>query len=256
MSAEERYERLQELLIQRASEGCSDQELDEIATLLREFPDVVEDDWELLAARVDLELQGLGAPGATEGLDALPETLRAKVVREAPIPPIESTSASRVSVFPWLAAAAALLAALYFAFPTPDAPPDFVGARSALLEDRADVVNLTWKGTEDAAAAGGVGGDVVWSHAAQRGYMRFSSLAANDPDVEQYQLWIFDETRPEATPVDGGVFDVPSEGEVVVPIRAALNVGKAHLFAVTVEKAGGVVVSDRSRIAVLASVPE
>lgn len=171
-------------------------------------------------------------------------------------PPIESTSASRVSVFPWLAAAAAFLAALYFAFPTPDAPPDFVGARSALLEDRADVVNLTWKGTEDAAAAGGVGGDVVWSHAAQRGYMRFSGLAANDPDVEQYQLWIFDETRPEATPVDGGVFDVPSEGEVVVPIRPALNVGKAHLFAVTVEKAGGVVVSDRSRIAVLASVPE
>ena len=51
--------------------------------------------------------------------------------------------------------------------------------------------------------------------------------------------------------VDGGVFDVPACGSVVLPIKAKLEVKQPTLFAVTVEKPGGVVVSDR-RIAILA----
>ena len=85
--------------------------------------------------------------------------------------------------------------------------------------------------------------------------MRFKGLAANDAKQIQYQLWIFDADRPEATPVDGGVFDVASNGEVIVPISAKLPVGKPTLFAVTIERPGGVVVSKRERIVVTAALP-
>ena len=83
--------------------------------------------------------------------------------------------------------------------------------------------------------------------------MRFAGLAPNDPTREQYQLWIFDKDRPAETPVDGGVFDVdPATGEVVIAIDPKVRVTDATMFAVTVEKPGGVVVSKRERIPVLA----
>jgi hypothetical protein len=55
--------------------------------------------------------------------------------------------------------------------------------------------------------------------------------------------------------VDGGVFDVDREtGDVVVPITARLKVVEPTLFAVTIEKPGGVVVSKRERIVVTAAI--
>lgn len=83
--------------------------------------------------------------------------------------------------------------------------------------------------------------------------MRFRSLAVNDPTKEQYQLWIFDKNQSEATPIDGGVFDI-TESDAVVPIDAKLRVNDAYLFAVTIEKPGGVVVSSRERLPLLATV--
>jgi anti-sigma-K factor RskA len=105
--------------------------------------------------------------------------------------------------------------------------------------------------TKDPAAAG-VTGDVVWDPATQRGFLHFSGLAANDPAVHQYQIWIFDGARDKRFPVDGGVFDIPANtSDVVIPIRAALMVHKPAAFAVTVEKPGGVVVSGREHVVVL-----
>lgn len=133
--------------------------------------------------------------------------------------------------------------------------------RAALLATATDVITLPWSTTEDPAVAAAHAtkstvGDVVWSPGEQRGFMRFAGLEANDPARAQYQLWIFDANRNEAYPVDGGVFDVPAgTGETIVPIRARLPIQTATLFAVTVEKPGGVVVSDRSRLPVLAKVP-
>jgi len=101
--------------------------------------------------------------------------------------------------------------------------------------------------------AKGATGDVVWSASQQKGYMRFVGLMPNDPAKFQYQLWIFDKTRDQAFPVDGGVFDVSSTGEVVVAISPKLHVNDLALFAVTVEKPGGVVVSKRERIVVTAA---
>ena len=77
-------------------------------------------------------------------------------------------------------------------------------------------------------------------------------MPVNDPSVSQYQLWIFDEDQEH--PVDGGVFDVTTSGEILIPIEAKLVVSKPTLFAVTIEKPGGVVVSNKERIAVVAEV--
>src|SRR4029077_12947770 len=117
------------------------------------------------------------------------------------------------------------------------------------LATASDATRLSWHPTAEAA---GASGDIVWSSSAQRGFMRFVGLPPNDPSKTQYQLWIFDRQRDQAYPVDGGVFDVTSTGEVIVPIAAKLRVGDAALFAVTVERPGGVVVSRRVHIVVTA----
>jgi anti-sigma-K factor RskA len=84
--------------------------------------------------------------------------------------------------------------------------------------------------------------------------MKFKGLAATDAAKEDYQLWIFDETQDEKTPIDGGIFDVANNGEVLIPIDARLKFKNPKLFAVTKEKEGGVVVSDRQRLVAIAKV--
>jgi len=107
--------------------------------------------------------------------------------------------------------------------PEKPAPPTAAEERAALLANP-DSLKITLGATKDPAAAG-VSGDVVWDPATQRGFLHFSGLAANDPAVRQYQIWIFDAGRDKRYPVDGGVFDVPANtAEVVVPIRAELMV--------------------------------
>jgi anti-sigma-K factor RskA len=127
--------------------------------------------------------------------------------------------------------------------------------RERLLASAPDVTIAEWtkgnvKGLEN------VSGDVVWSDSLQRGYMRFRGLPKNDPNREAYQLWIFDETQSDKTPIDGGVFDVNSDGEVIIPINAKLKARNPKAFAVTIEKPGGVVVSSREKIAALAPVKQ
>ena len=112
-----------------------------------------------------------------------------------------------------------------------------------------------WTPTKDPLGKSATG-EVVWNKDQQKGVMRFRGLAKNDPSHAQYQLWIFDKTRDEKYPVDGGVFDVDSEtGDVVVPIHATLPVTAPVLFAVTLERPGGVVVSKRDRLVVTAKFP-
>ena len=124
--------------------------------------------------------------------------------------------------------------------------------RDSLLVLDSATERLAWTATKDTAALG-ASGDVVWSNRAQRGVMRIAGLQANDRTRWQYQLWIFDKTRDQKYPVDGGVFDMPpGQSEVLVPIEARVPVGDAIMFALTVEHTGGVVVSTRERIALLA----
>jgi Anti-sigma-K factor rskA len=132
----------------------------------------------------------------------------------------------------------------------PPAPPTAAEERAALLA-KSDSLKIPLAATKDPAAAG-MSGDVVWDPVTQRGFLHFAGLAANDPAVHQYQIWIFDAGRDKRYPVDGGVFDVPANAaEVVIPIRATLMVRKPAAFAVTVEKPGGVVVSGREHVIAL-----
>lgn len=106
-----------------------------------------------------------------------------------------------------------------------------------------DRLQLPFAATPDGEADfAGVEGEVVWSPAQQRGYMTFRGLPKNVPSQRQYQLWIVDPTRDQH-PVDGGVFDVDAEGEVVIPIDAKLRIDEPRAFAITLEQPGGVVVS-------------
>lgn len=129
--------------------------------------------------------------------------------------------------------------------------------RAALIASAEDLVRVSWTRPGDASATtteeSSDLGDVVWSAKFQRGYMRIQGLKPNDPTQEQYQLWILDPNR-DSKPVDGGVFDIDQAGEVVLPFHAKLKVDDPTLFAITIEKPGGVVVSDQSRLPLLAVV--
>lgn len=198
---------------------------------------------------------------------AMPADLAARIERSAkqhirvPIQAVVNAAPARQSMrighwAGWLVAAAACAALAVNTFwrtPEPVNPIVASGeltpaeARKQLLTD-SNIVKLDFAGVVDK----GAGGDVVWSDADQEGYMRLTNLPVNDPNAWQYQLWIFDANGNPAHPVDGGVFDVTSTGEVIVKIDPKIKVGKATMFAVTREKPGGTVVSDRAHIAVLA----
>ncbi|MFM9194672.1 MAG: anti-sigma factor domain-containing protein [Planctomycetia bacterium] len=123
--------------------------------------------------------------------------------------------------------------------------------RHAMLTAVADVLRL------DCAAAVADGpqpsGDVVWSGSRQRGFLRISGLAANDPAERQYQIWIVEGGR--GRPVTGGVFDVGREAEeVIVPILPQVFVQAPTTFVVTVEKPGGAAEYKEERSRILARV--
>lgn len=262
-------ERAEELLVERAVRPLDEAELAELAQL------GVADDGSLDVAAAAVVM-------ATTPIEPMPPHVMERVLAAAPKPdftrtlagvggyvqhappppaPIDELAARRAAprkrvVLPWLMAAACLVVAcgaLWLVWRKDRggaaAPSE---ARADMLASAAGVSKLAWTATPDPNAKG-ASGDVVWSTTEQRGYMRFVGLTPNDPTQYQYQLWIFDKDRDDKFPVDGGVFDVSSTGEVIVPISAKLRVNEATLFAVTIEKPGGVVVSKRERIVVTAA---
>lgn len=182
-----------------------------------------------------------------------PEVERWETGPSAPIVPMPRRT-------PWLAlvgwAAAATLLVVLMTRERTGAEPTLVPAAQLdrLVASANDLVRIEWSATEDPAAAS-VQGEVVWSDNAQEGYMVFEGLPVNNPTEAQYQLWMFDPGRAEweKLPVDGGVFDIAKDGKTVVPIAAKLPVHNVALFAITIEKPGGVVVSERERLVVTAS---
>lgn len=110
-----------------------------------------------------------------------------------------------------------------------------------------------WAWSNESGVEAVVQGDVVWDSERQQGYLRLSGLAPSGGTGHQYQLWIFDAARDDRYPVDGGVFDVPPDPRTLtVPIRPSLKISRPVAFAVTLELAGGVVVSDRHHVVALA----
>ncbi|MCX5730655.1 MAG: anti-sigma factor [Deltaproteobacteria bacterium] len=263
-------DRRSELLADRALDGLSELEARELIRL----GGAGDESYDQAAAV--LALAELARIGDSE---ALPEALAGRVLSDARArgaarsTPAEGRAAararsrwSRAPALGWMAAAAAAVIAVFGWTRSPGvvekvqvvevtAPPPRVRTpgerRAELLAQAPDATTTGWSATPDPAAKG-ANGDVVWSESRQQGYMRIRGLAANDPKAAQYQLWIFDGRSDQAHPVDGGVFDVV-DGEVIVPIRAAIQVFEPKLFAVTVERPGGVVVSKRERIVLTAA---
>lgn len=184
----------------------------------------------------------------------------AELSQATSVTPASRPSLQKPSRLPWAVSIVSLLIAVVVVATTwpfgrrADISQDPAEMRERLIASARDLIREDW--SAGPTPVDGAKGDVTWSGAEQRGYLRFEGLPINDPSVEQYQLWIFDKNQSEATPVDGGVFDIASTGEVVVPIRPALSVREPYLFAVTIEKPGGVVVSDRSRLPLIAAVGE
>ncbi len=136
---------------------------------------------------------------------------------------------------------------------TPTPQPTDVQKREQLLASAKDTLKAE-VAKADPKSPNEISGDIVWSGSEQKGYIRFRGLPANDSSKSTYQLWIFDEAQDEKYPIDGGVFDVNKDGEVIIPIDAKINVKNPKMFAITKEKPGGVVVSDRTGIVAIAKV--
>ena len=264
-------DRLEDLLVARSLAGLNADETRELEQLLAANPQIDADAFDRAAAAVSIgHLRVTEAMPRVlyEQIEAAGMSIVAEKQRTATAPPRATVTrrtlpresaltrsrarARRYSTLPWAVAAACLIAAVTAWWP---GARDSGGAsleamRAELIEQGARVVS--WDVTEDPSAAGAFG-DVVWDAASQTGFLRIGMLEVNDPTEFQYQLWIFDAERDERYPVDGGVFDiVAGSQETVVRIRPAIPVHSAALFAVTVEMPGGVVVSSRERITLIA----
>lgn len=255
-----------DLLCKKAVYGLSEHEEKELAEL--EKTSGAEDrsqSFELAAAAI-----GVAELDASE---PMPANLRSRILADAEkyfdersdaeatrVSTYVSETSGRGSMFNWLgwafaaAACLALAANIYYTRPQKSDVYDVAitpsEMRQRLIDTTPDLVRASWgEGNVNDVSPSG---DIVWSDSKQAGYMRLTGLPLNDPSKETYQLWIFDETQDDKTPIDGGTFNVNAQGEVIVPINAKLQPRNTKMYAITVEKPGGVVVSKREKIVALA----
>jgi anti-sigma-K factor RskA len=261
-----------DLLCKKAVYGLNEQEERELAELQREAG--VADE----ALSFELTAAAIGTIGADVNAE-MPAALRERILADAERyfqtaddrrPAVKNTASEDVSYgswFGWLGWAFATVALIalglniYFTEPTVVVRgPDPTQTPTEKLTPAQMRERLMASGQDLARGVLGPGkmselkptGDVVWSDAQQAGYIRLSGLPKNDPNKETYQIWIIAENQDPKTPVDGGTFDVNSDGEVIIPIDAKVKVQNPQAFAITIEKPGGVVVSKQEKLAALA----
>lgn len=267
-------ERADELLAERACFGLSRDEERELCELLAECPECVE--W-LAVSPHDLAAGEIAAGCPCEG--GMPASLRreveiqarawccgVKLTRDEPerggrgageVRVMAPTRWRALALTGWMAAAACLVVAVGLALRGEWGTRPSHADRMAAAQARGDLVRASWGpfnalDTGEAPEITGVTGEVAWSDSQQAGVMKFAGLPACKPD-EQYQLWIVDAERGISQRVSGAVFGCSGEGPIEVPIEPQLPIKKAAAFAVTLERAGGVVVSDMKRRVVLAA---
>lgn len=269
MNRTERFERLLDLKVQEASFGLSQTEAAELRGLIAEFPDW-DGDESLSLTAANIQLVGIQEEQMPAHLMRSIEDEFSRLYPEpnriAPKTSTEENPSSKAlfdtNWLGWALAGAFGVALVFnslssFDGTTPSVPVALTVQQEfdELLSNSQDVVRNEWVSpTPDKQL--GFEGEVVWSETKQKGFMKFKGLPVNDKSKETYQLWIFDSNQKSEHPIDGGIFDVEGDGEVIVPIQAKLEVKNASLFAVTVEKPGGVVVSSREKLLSIASVKE
>lgn len=280
--SQEKNDLLLDLLIKKATYGLDEAEQRQVAEL-----DPGSADMEFRA--LEISAAAIGLAGMNE-IEPMPVNLRSKIMADADKFYAESRTLvsdawpARTSSFEtssgsggrswfawlgWAAAAAACvaLAVNLFVFrqsagpttanipPVENTVPPTMSAqqkRDQFMSAATDIVKATWA-TGNVKSLTQLVGDVVWSDTKQEGYMTLRGLPMNDKTKESYQLWIYDKSRDDE-PIDGGVFDVNEQGEVIIPIDAKLRASHPDKFAITIEKPGGVVVSKGEKIAALATV--
>ncbi len=265
--------RLNELLAAEATQRLTPAEVTELDALLDAFPDEDPDAMELAAAALHLgmsfPLEEIPAALAEQlHLNAVVLTPTARTVpaRSAPRPAPKSRDArkpeKRLAWAAWggwvVAAGLAGVAILLLANPREkrvevvkevpviekvDVPGKTifveVEKKEPTLAERKrdlekDPAAKTFTETKD-----GVSVSVVWSQDKKDGVMEVRGLAEIDPTKEQYQLWIVDKNRKEATPISAGVFDVRPTGATLVRVGASLPIGDTAAFAISREPIGG-----------------
>lgn len=255
-------DRWEELQITRLLFGLSLEEQAQFDELAPKMPAEQSELFEQVVASIDVawsDSKSMPLP------DHLRKTIRSRAMEELTShaahtvdkPTVAKAAVVRSSKLPWVVAAACLvITVLTLVSSRPNEPANVVRdaaqRRTKLMTTARDLVQVNWN--DGPTPISGAEGDVVWSPSQQQGFMRFRGLTINVPTVQQYQLWIFDKNQSDKTPIDGGVFDITSDQEVIIPIQAKLRVQEAYLFAVTIEKPGGVVVSSRERLPLLATV--
>lgn len=272
-----------DLLILRATDGLDADQQQQFDQFVSEHPErnrieLEAEKYELTAAAIDLGIENVNSESSQNSQNEMPAALRQKVLEGAkrhfesgseessgaPIltPKLEGGLTSREALA-WLAAAAAVVLLLtgwnpfgQAAAPVADNSP---GQMTPTIEEEfadfvsgelADLIRIPWTQNQGSNASG----EVAWRDSSQSGFMVFNGLKPNNPAQSQYQLWIFDANTGDDFPVDGGVFDIAAGMETIVPIDARIPVNDTVMFAITEEKPGGVVVSDRKRLPLLAKV--
>lgn len=275
MSGEKLNQQLMELLAGKALDDLSEEEQAKLASVDIDSVDGELEELEATVAAIQVamlqqsgdlpfELQSRIRSSAGSYLDGNSGADRQEVHEESIVRVAKPAGSSERSTdpvfrareaFAWITAAAALILAVGIFLAGTGAPKrtgSVASARTDLLDRAADLVQVVWaNGTTPFESQ--VTGDVVWSNRFQEGYLRFVGMPVNDPLIEQYQLWIIDPERDEE-PIDGGVFDIGSSGEVIVKIDPKLKVVDPRAFAITVEQPGGVVVSTQERLPLIAQV--
>lgn len=258
-------ERLHELLAERAVFGLDVECEQELRELLRANPDVDADELDRLAAVLDVT-------ACASHLSPLPPAVVARIRSQAPPaapanpPEVPGKRFQTRELFAWLTAAACLLLAVYawttrkpndpnsvpsvapnpIADRDPGARPSVSSAFATLAQQRDEllassegVLHVQLSETADPTAPN-VSGDIVWSHAQQRGFLRLTGLPSNDPTQSQYQIWLVETSPMRTETVNGGVFDVAQQSqELIVPIQAEHFVRRPNIFVISVEPPGG-----------------
>ena len=267
---ENMQELMLDLLCKKATYGLSEPEEQQLADLQSAAgTGDLSTSFELAAATIGM--------ANLDTSEEMPAHLRSRIAADAEryfgdrstVSTFAPESRARGSLFNWLgwavAAAACVALALNIYYtrqptnivtvpgtptPTPEQKLTPSQMRQALILSARDLARANW-GPGKMSDVNPTG-DVVWSDSEQSGYMRLSGLPKNDPAKETYQLWIVAENQDPKTPVDGGTFDINSDGEVIIPIDAKVKVQNPQAFAITIEKPGGVPVSKQEKVPALA----
>lgn len=257
------HERLLELLADRAVNALDQDGRAELEALLAEHPEADDGSLEDAAAALMIALAGPFEPMPADVRSRVVSCLESPSVRASlpmrrPEPAPGPARLNRWAVLAWsgwVAAAASLVIALLLVrgrAPQPIGPIDLAQALQEFVQTAPDVRRTVWKDWDNPEQRG-VTGEVFWSESQQRGFVTFTGLATNDPNMERYQLWIIDHRGMDQR-ISGALFDCPTaEGRCIVEIRSPIEVRDAAAFAVTIEKPEGVWVSDMSRRVVIAA---